>query len=94
MEFTLAIIAGIIAGFIGMLPFLVAHARIKEKMRTDGMAGIATGMIATLISFVILIALLVTCRLLAADYLLPFSLVAIAVFISAMVVYTARLVRR
>ncbi|MDR2671843.1 MAG: hypothetical protein LBC35_00805 [Coriobacteriales bacterium] len=94
LDIAIAVIVGILGGALGIVPFVVARARIRAKMRKDGTAGIITGMAATLISFVVMAAEIVVCRLLAASYLLPFSISAVAFFIIAMMVYTATLVRR
>lgn len=94
VETVTAVCIGILGGVVGAAPFLVSRRRMKARMKTDGMGGIATGMAATLISFLIMIAEIIICMLLAREYLLPFSISAITVFLLAMLVYTATLFRR
>jgi uncharacterized membrane protein YbhN (UPF0104 family) len=94
VDIALAIILGVAGGALGALPFLVARRRMKAKMKTDGVGGITNGLVATLVSFALMVLLLAICYLIAKDYLLPFAISTIVVFIFAMVLYTATLMRR
>ncbi len=94
MEIILAILTGIAGGIVGVIPFMIARARIKAKMKKDGIGGIAIGMVAAFISFILLAAEIVLCHLLAAEYLLPYSISSIVIFLLAMGAYTAILMRR
>lgn len=94
MEIAIAIALGVVGGFIGIIPFFVARSRMKARMKKDGMGGIAIGMAATVISFVVMVVEFVLCYLLAASYLLPFAISAIVVFLLGMGAYTATLMRR
>jgi hypothetical protein len=90
----IAIAVGVVGGLIGAVPFVVARARIKERLKKDGAASIATAMVATLISFLIMAIELTFCFLFAREYLLPFAISAIVVFMLAMGVYTVKLMRQ
>lgn len=77
-----------------MIPFVVARTRIKARLKKDGVGSIITGMAATLISFVIMAVEIVLSAIFAKDYLLPFAVSAIVVFLIAMGAYTATLMRK
>lgn len=94
MEIIGAVLVGIAGGIVGIVPFLVARSRIKARMKKDGIGGIAIGMVATFVSFVIMATEIVLCALLAPAYLLPYSISILVIFILAMGAYTAILMRR
>ena len=94
MDFFIAIAVGVVGGVIGVVPFLVARSRMKARMKKDGVGGVIIGIAATFISFIVMIIEIVLCYLLAKDYLLPFAVSAIAVFLLAMIVYTATLMKK
>ncbi len=58
------------------------------------MGSIITGMAATMISFLVMIVEIVCCNILFKEYLLSFAISAIVIFLLAMGVYTATLMRR
>lgn len=90
----IAVIAGVIGGLLGAVPFYAARKKAKAKLKTDGVGGIMIGLVATVVSFLIMVVELVICSLVARDYLLPFAISVIVVFILAMAVYTAILMRK
>ena len=96
METAIAIITGIPAAAVGFVPFLLLRFWIRSKLRSGSLdsLGIALGMVAALISFALMAAEIVTCRLLAANYLLPFSISAIVFFVLAMLFCAATIIRR
>lgn len=85
---------GVLAGIVGVVPFFVARRRIKARMKKDGVGSIITGMVAVLISFAIMVVEILIFNLFAADYLLPFAICAIVVFLLAIGAFTATLMRR
>lgn len=93
-EFVLAIALGGVGGIIGFAPFLVARSRIKARLKSDGTGSIVMGLAAVFISFFIMILEIVLCRLLVQEYFLPFCFSAIVVFLLAVGVYVATLMRR
>ena len=94
MEIFIAIGIGIGGGLIGFIPFLVARSRVKANLKKDGMGSILTGMIAVFASFIIMAGELFLAFLFAREHLLPFAMSAIAIFLLAISVYTATLMRR
>jgi len=90
----IAALIGILGGSIGCIPFFVVHRRMKKRPKKDVMGGIITGLLATIISFLIMTVEIVLCFFINSDYLLPFAISAIAVFILAMIVFTATLMRK
>jgi len=94
VDLPVPIIVGVIGGLVGVIPFLVARRRMKARMKKDALGGVITGVAATAISFLLMAAQIVFCYLVFRDYLLPFAISAIAVFILAMGVYTATLMRK
>jgi len=94
LDIIIAIVVGVAGGVIGVIPFLVARSRMKARMKKDGVGGVMIGIAATFISFIVMIIEIVLCYLLAKDYLLPFAVSAIAVFLLAMIVYTATLMKK
>ncbi len=94
METFTAIALGIAGGLIGIVPFFVARSKIKKRLKTDGVGSIIAGMAATMISFFIMIAEIVICNIFFKEHLLSFAISAIVVFLLAMGVYTATLMRR
>jgi hypothetical protein len=94
MDILIAVALGVVGGVVGVIPFFFARRRIKARLKRDGVGSIATGMAATLVSFAVMVVEMVFCYLLAADYLLPFAISAIVVFLLAMGGYTALLMRR
>jgi hypothetical protein len=94
VELVLAIIVGIVGGFVGSLPFIITRTRLEKRLPSDASGSIIVGMVATFVSFVIMGIEIFLCWLVARVYLLPFALVAIAVFIIVMLGYTMLLVRR
>jgi len=94
MDIILAIAAGFTGGLLGAIPFVVARKRMKTNMKTDAMGGIVTGLLATVISFFVIAVVIVLCYFIFGDYLLPFAISAIAVFLLAMIAYTATLMRK
>ena len=94
MDTFIAIAAGIVGGLIGAIPFVVARRRLKARMKKDALGGIIMGVGATVVSFVILVVAIALCNLIFKDYLLPFAISAVAVFLLAMIVYTATLMRK
>ncbi|MDR3136664.1 MAG: hypothetical protein LBU07_04525 [Coriobacteriales bacterium] len=94
MDMALAIITGFVGGVIGVTPFWFAYRVMRDQMGTGGLPGIGLGVMAMVTSFILMAIEIVICRLLAATYLLPFSISAIGFFIVAMLVYTATLMRR
>ena len=94
MKILAAILIGIIGGLVGAVPFVVARSRVKARLQKDGVGSIIIGLGATLISFFVLLAEILLCFLVVKDYLLPFAMSAIVVFILAMGVYTVTLMRK
>lgn len=94
MDLLVAIAVGICGGILGVVPFVVAHSRSKKHLKRKGFGGISFAFAAVFVSLFILAAEVIMCRLLAADYLLPFSISAIVTFLVLMMFYTARLMRR
>jgi len=94
MEIAIAIAVGIVGGLIGAIPFFVARSRVKKRDEKDPLGGIVTGLLATVISFLIMAVEIVLCYVIIRDYLLPFAISAIAVFLLALIVYTATLMRK
>ena len=94
MSVLIAILLGLVAGLIGAVPFVVARARIKKRLRTDGTGSILTGMVAAFVSFLVMALEIFLCFFIARDYLLPFTISAIVVFLLAMGAYTATLMRK
>ena len=94
MDIFIAIAAGILGGLVGAIPFVVARKRMRTRVEKDALGGIITGVIATAVSFFILIVAIALCNLIFKDYLLPFAISAIAVFLLAMIAYTATLMRK
>ena len=94
MDIFIAVVIGVVAGFVGVIPFLVARSRMKARMKKDGTGGIVIGLAANLVSFLVMAVCIVLCFLFAKDYLLPFAASAIAVFLFAMGTYTATLMRK
>ena len=90
----IAIGIGIVGGFIGFIPFLVARSRMRASMKKGGGSSIIAGLVAMLVSFVILAIQILICRLLAVDYFVPFSITVIVIFLVAMGIYVAMLMRR
>ena len=94
MSTAIAIALGVVGGLIGAIPFYAARKKAKERLKTDGMGGIFIGLVATMISFAVMVILFFVCFLIARDYLLPFALSALVVFMLAMVAYTVILMRK
>jgi len=90
----IAALIGVAGGCLGAVPFFVVRPRMKKRMKTDGVGGIITGVFATMISFLIMAAQIVACFFINSDYLLPFAISAIAVFLLAMILFTATLMRK
>ena len=94
MNLFLAIGLGIAGGILGVIPFIVARSRIKARLKKDGVGSIVTGMAAVCISTLIMVIEIVLFHFIVGDYLLPFAISAIAVFLLAMGAYTATLMKR
>ncbi|MCL2529330.1 MAG: hypothetical protein FWE41_03245 [Coriobacteriia bacterium] len=90
----IAVIAGLAGGLIGCIPFVVVHRRMKKGVKKDALGAIIPGLLATMISFLIMTVEIVICFFINSDYLLPFAISAIAVFLLAMIVFTATLMRK
>jgi hypothetical protein len=94
MEVALAILAGVAAGGLGAAPPLVVVRGLRKmaaQSDVDGAGLIVRGMVAILLSFVILGVCIALCFFIASAYLLFFALTAILVFILCVIVYTAAL---
>ncbi|MDR1088039.1 MAG: hypothetical protein LBL23_01995 [Coriobacteriales bacterium] len=94
MDIVPAILIGIIGGIVGVVPFFVARSSMKKRLKKDGIGSIALGMVATIVSFALMVIEIVLCFILANSYLLPFALSAILVFVLAIGIYTVTLMRR
>ncbi|MDR1358992.1 MAG: hypothetical protein LBJ48_06555 [Coriobacteriales bacterium] len=94
MDIVPAVLIGIIGGIVGVVPFFVARSHMKARLKKDGISSIALGMVATIVSFALMVIEIVLCFILANNYLLPFALSAILVFVLAIGVYTVTLMRR
>ena len=81
------IIAGIVAGFIGFVPLLVAHSVFRKKFSADIMQLALYALAGVCVSLVILIIELLICAKVAHDFVMPFGLAEIAVFLVATSVY-------
>jgi len=94
MQTVIAALVGIAGGLVGAIPFIVVRPRMKARMKKEGLGGIVTGLLATMISFLIMTVEIVLCFFIISDYLLPFAISAIAVFMLAMIVFTVTLMRK
>ena len=94
MNLFLALALGVVGGIVGVIPFLVARGRIKAKLKEDGIGSIIVGMIAIMISFVIMVVEIILFNFIAPEHLLPFAITTIVVFVLAVGIYTATMMRR
>lgn len=85
-----AIVAGVIAGFIGFVPLFMSL-RLSRKHPSASVANAALyGLGGVCVSLVIAAALLIACAMLARAYVLPFGIAEIAALVLSTAVYVAR----
>ena len=86
----LAVLAGLVAGFVGFLPLMVALKMSRRVFSTSMLHVAAFGLGGFFISLIILAIELFVCSKVAHDVLLPFGVAEILMLIVATSVYVAR----
>ncbi|MCL1879407.1 MAG: hypothetical protein FWF71_02125 [Actinomycetia bacterium] len=86
MELLAGVLGGL-AGVLGFLPFLLVGGKIRRRFIEQGTKVLKYIMLLPILSFVLMIAAMLVCWLVAVQYLLVFGLVCVAVFILAMIVF-------
>jgi uncharacterized protein with PQ loop repeat len=91
----IAIVLGVVAGFISYLPYILATAKSKKENAQEGVAGLAGWFFfAILVSFLILFICIVICIKVARDFALPFTLASVAALFIAVFIFGVILPRK
>lgn len=87
-DMVLAVVAGVIAGFLGFVP-LFASMRLSKKSLTLSTANTAMqGLVGVFVSLIVLAAALIVCAKVARDAVLPFGLAEMLALVALTSVYT------
>lgn len=89
----LAIIVGILVGALSVVPFFVAIKNIRKVDPTFSLNLLGPFLLTIVVSFLILLAGLALCKLIAPDVIVPFAAAEIFVFVAGVLVlglYKAR----
>ncbi len=87
MVLAVAVIVGIIVGVVSLAPFRVAIKKIRAVNPTDALGMLGPFLLTILISFVILIAGLIVCKLVAPDVVLAFAGAEFLAFVVGVIVF-------
>jgi hypothetical protein len=90
----LAGVTGCLAGLLGFAPFLLLGGRIRRGFVEKGRTAAAPVLLVPLLSFVLMVAASLVCRLVAPGYLLVFVVPCAVVFLISTGVYAVRFLRR
>lgn len=82
-----AIIAGILVGLIGFVPYPVVIGKTRKLPSQDGMGYLKWLLVTFAISFAVLVVALVIASKVAHDVAMPFAIAMILTFVVAVIVY-------
>ncbi len=94
MAVVAAVIIGIILGAVSVIPFNIATQRIRKVNPTQSLNMLGPFLLTILISFVILIAGMIVCRLVAESVIWPFVIAELLAFAVCVVIFGIMVVRR
>jgi hypothetical protein len=86
----LAGILGVIAGLIGILPFIALSKLMRHHASLRSFGLVPAGLLGTVVSFALLMAALLICATIAHAYLIVFAVACIAVFLVGTCIYAWR----
>ncbi len=89
-----AVITGIVLGLISVVPFKVATKKIRTVNPTNSLGLLGPFVLTIAISFIILVAGMVVCKLVAPDVVIAFSIAEIIAFAVGVIVFGAFLSKR
>ncbi len=89
-----AVIIGIILGVVSVIPFNVATNRIRKVNPTQTLNMLGPFLLTILISFVILIAGMIVCRLVAEEVIWPFVIAELLAFAVSVIIFGLVVARR
>jgi uncharacterized membrane protein len=82
----LAVLVGIVVGALSVAPFKVAMKKIRSANPSHSLDMLAPFLLTILISFIILIAGMIVCKLAAPDYAVVFSITEILAFVASVLI--------
>ena len=89
-----AVIVGILVGLASVFPFKVATKKIRTVNPTHSLDLLAPFLLTIAVSFIVLIAGMVICKLAAPDFVIAFSLSEILAFVIGVIVFGVVLSKR
>ena len=90
----LAVIAGIIVGVVSIVPFRVAMKKIRFVDPTHSLNLLGPVLLTIAVSFLVLVAGLIVCKLAAPDVVIPFAVAEFAAFVVGVIVFGVFLSKR
>jgi hypothetical protein len=90
----LAGVLGCLAGLVGFSPFLLFGKRLRERFAQTGTPSFKSVLLVPVLSFILMVAALALCWLLARTLLMIFAVACIVVFLVATTLFTVWLVKR
>ncbi len=84
-----AVIAGVVAGALSIVPFRVSTRKIRTVNPTHSLDMLAPFLLTIFASFLVLIAGMVACKLVAPDVIVPFLIAEILAFVIGIIVFVA-----
>ena len=89
-----AIIAGILVGIVSLVPFKVATQKIRHVDPTHSLNLLGPFLLTIAVSFIILIAGLVVCKLAAPDVIVAFAFAELVAFVVGVIAFGVYLSKR
>ncbi len=89
-----AIIVGIIVGVVSVVPFSVAIKKIRTVDPTSSLNLLGPFLLTILVSFIMLVAGLIVCKLAAPDVVLPYAAAELLAFIVGVIVFGVLIAKR
>lgn len=89
-----AIIVGIIVGVVSVVPFNVAIKKIRTVDPTSSLNLLGPFLLTILVSFIMLVAGLIVCKLVAPDVVLPFAAAELLAFIVGVLAFGVLIAKR
>ncbi|WP_165055233.1 MULTISPECIES: hypothetical protein [unclassified Adlercreutzia] len=90
----IAVIVAIIVGFVSLIPFRVATKKIRTVNPTHSIDMLAPFLLTIIASFVILIAGMIACKLIAPDVVVAYSVAELLAFVVGVIVFGLVLSKR